>query len=333
MTRFVNLEQGSEPWKEWRRERCMASEAPIVMGVAPDWRPVRSWEDLREIRAGFGDEEVRSVFLEFTATRGHRIEEEVRGYLAGEFGDQYLGPIQPQILRPAVVEHADGLFAASLDGITGDGMIAWLEAKAPVHGERSKTWKGLYEAKQSGMDRIHPRAGIVDDVWWQLVHQAYVLEKHIEGFASSEEPHCLLACIIDRDLENERNIYRRVPVQPLLDDAERLIEEWERFLSGARQIPSRGPAFLAAASRYRIAKGIVEAAQADMDEAKKELIAQMGDLDSVKEGGVSITKVTTKGRVNWQSMAKDFAGKLEIDATAQEDDFRGKEAVSYRVLA
>ena len=281
--RLVNLQQGTSEWLEWRTTRCMASEASIIMGVCPDWRTVKTWEDLRTVKAGFGDEDTRNDFMEFAAKRGHQLEDAARSAF-------YLGKVagfEAIHFTPAVIERRDGVFAASLDGLNGYGNvgIAWLEAKAPVRGEQSVTWRRLYEGRESGMDRLHPRAGIPDDVWWQLVHQAYVLSDDSPSQIAGQ--FMVLACLIDDDILSPRNIFRRVPVDPLLECAEDLLEEWERFLSGAAQVPSLGPEYLEAAQRWRMAKGIMDTAEADLKLARNELVAmaEASGREKIKEGG------------------------------------------------
>ena len=321
--RLINLEQGTDAWKEWREERCMASEAPIIMGVAPDWWQVRTWDDLRAAKAGFGDDNVRTDFMERMARRGHVVEERVRKHLVSAEGIHY---------TPAVVEHRDGTFAGSLDGLAArNGEKTWLEVKAPAHGKRSKLKAGLREARSSGMDRLFARAGITDVVWWQLVHQAYVV---FDDPASPPRGSMLLAVIEDdQDMEHWQNLYRRIPIQKLLDDAPALVEAWESYLTGRPQVPSLGEPFLEAAARFREAKMQQEKAAADVEAARKELLSHIGDREKVSEGGVKITKVVTKGRTNWKAAAYSLAAPAGIDEEALAEDFRGKDTVSYRITA
>ena len=70
--KIIDLEQGTEQWLIWRATKCCASEAAVIMGCAPSWSPVKTWDDLRMQKAGLGAP--RSDFLERAAERGHRME-------------------------------------------------------------------------------------------------------------------------------------------------------------------------------------------------------------------------------------------------------------------
>ena len=323
--RIINLSQGTPEWLEWREERLMASEAPVVMGVAPDWWTVKSWDDLRALKASLGDDKPDNTYLEAAASRGHAIEKRVIEALYGRFGTTYL---------PAVVEHRDGVFAASLDGLGHNeehDERTWVEVKAPLHRRQSKLWRGLIEADDSGMGRLFPRAGVPDEVWWQLVHQAYVIFDDPDHEPAGS---MTLAVIVDEDdPASSSNLYRRIPIKALLACAPELVEEWESYLTGRPQVPSLGEPFLDAAARYREAKMMQERAAADLEAARNELLSHIGDREKVNEGGVKITKVVSQGRTNWQSAANALAKRAGLDAGDLAEDYRGKQTVSYRITA
>ena len=131
--KIIDLEQGTDKWLIWRATKCCASEAAVIMGCAPSWSPVKTWDDLRMQKAGLGKE--RSAFLERAAERGHRME--------GEARDRYLPGS-----KPACIESSeDDRFSASLDALENGN--CWGEIKCPVSGERSKLWRGIKESSDA----------------------------------------------------------------------------------------------------------------------------------------------------------------------------------------
>ena len=141
------LEQGSDAWKAWRRERLTASNAAIVMACAPAYWGIRTPEELRRWMAGEWEPPEPDAFTLKLWADGHRIEDEVRGRLNDSWYAFY----------PTVFERGD--FGASLDGwdeVSGE----WLEVKAP-------------KDANSAAYRLATDGKCPDYYFWQLIHQAY----------------------------------------------------------------------------------------------------------------------------------------------------------------
>ncbi len=100
MKRF-NLNQGSEEWLEFRRERIMASDAGVVIGVNPYMTPSHLWNQKKGI--------INEPFENAAMIRGKLLEEEAR-----KKAEEVLGvPI-----FPCVGVHDELQFmGASFDGI------------------------------------------------------------------------------------------------------------------------------------------------------------------------------------------------------------------------
>lgn len=114
---IVELEQGSQAWKNWRRNFRMASETPAVTRRSP----YQNWEGLRKVKRG---EDIQNNWI---LQHGHEYEPVARAYVAAETGLMF---------TPVIVQ--DGEYGASLDGLDDNCIV---EIKCPATGRRSQTWK------------------------------------------------------------------------------------------------------------------------------------------------------------------------------------------------
>lgn len=135
---IIELEQGSDSWKAWRRTHRMASETPAVTRRSP----YQNWEGLRKVKRG---EDIANSWI---LQHGHDWEPVARAWAAAETGLMF---------TPSVIEL--GEYGASLDGQSGTSI---LEIKCPATGRKSKTWK----MAEQGLIPAH-----YDD---QVIHQLAV---------------------------------------------------------------------------------------------------------------------------------------------------------------
>lgn len=101
----VNLEQGTDEWREWRHRGLGASDAPIIMGENP-WKT--SGELLLEKRGSPVDSEQNAAMA-----RGTQLEPEARRRYIGKTGKHVI----PACLQSTLYEW----FRASVDGISANG--------------------------------------------------------------------------------------------------------------------------------------------------------------------------------------------------------------------
>ena len=52
---IVPIEQNTPEWLDWRKGKATASQAAIIMGAAPNYWKVRTWEDLALEHAGLSE--------------------------------------------------------------------------------------------------------------------------------------------------------------------------------------------------------------------------------------------------------------------------------------
>jgi len=116
----VDLEQGTEEWLEWRRDKAMASETAAIMGVSP----YQSAEKIRKLKRGIDNTYVTSAMQ-----YGTDEEPKAREAYEAAIGEPFV---------PACFEFDD--FGASVDGIDMSGDTL-LEIKCPVKGRESDRWR------------------------------------------------------------------------------------------------------------------------------------------------------------------------------------------------
>lgn len=103
----VDLEQGSDPWKEFRLDHLCASEAPIMIGKSKHM----TRNQLLDLKKGW-KKNPESSFKQKLFQKGHESEEAARGIVELRFCEDF----------PAIVatrEVAGMVLAASFDGLQG----------------------------------------------------------------------------------------------------------------------------------------------------------------------------------------------------------------------
>lgn len=120
MNAILKLEQGSAAWLAYRQSQRNASETPAVMGISPWVTPYQLWL----IKTGRSRQEVTPAMA-----HGTRLEPQARAAYEDQTG---------QIMQPLVLQ--DGLYSASLDGITLEGELI-VEIKCPFRGRQSDLWR------------------------------------------------------------------------------------------------------------------------------------------------------------------------------------------------
>ena len=273
MTTILQMEQGTPEWLEWRRTKCTASHAAIIMGDQPDWSPVRTWADLRDVMAGFEPERKSSEYLDRVAALGLAAEDGARA--------AYMPNAKPCI---AVLDD-DDRFTASLDGFDVERR-QWIEIKRPAHGVKSKMIKRLMEANGSDIKDF-----IMPHIYWQLVHQAAVLE----GTAES----CLFVAWVERPPDATMTL--RIPTKELLVDWPILKEQWIRFLDGYPQ-GDVDHEWVELAMEYKSLKLNTDMHIAALKEVKDKLIA----FGPRKGCGVAVIESTRKGTVDYNKAVNNL---------------------------
>ena len=129
MGTIINLVQGSPEWHEHRRLLRNASESPAVFGISPWVTPYQLWLS----KTGRAKQETTVAMR-----RGTAMEPEARAAYEERTG---------HVMQPLVLQ--DGVYSASLDGITLDGGLI-VEVKCPMRGRQSQLWQEVEAGQAPG---------------------------------------------------------------------------------------------------------------------------------------------------------------------------------------
>ena len=226
-----------------------------------------------------------STFSGNAATRyGHENEHQARAYAAGIIGD---------FLMPTCIEDDEGVYGSSLDGFTDCGRHI-VEAKCPYKGTDSPIWRDVLDNSAGGYE-------------WQIQHQLMV----------SGAESCLYVVWTPDDA---RHLWR-VRDQAAQDALRRAWDAlWQDVL--ARRGTRDDLEWIAACDRWRRAKEAADAADKELETARKALLA-IRQSDHETGAGVRLQKIERAGAVDY-SKVPELAG---VDLTP----YRKAASVSWRI--
>ena len=214
--RILDFEKGTPEWEEWRRNKLAASEAPIVMECASSYWSVKTIEQLKQKKLGTLDLEVDS-YTRRTWAYSHQQEAVARSC------------ILPKQYQPTCVESDDGVFSASLDAYSSNNALVWSEIKCPYKKTSSSLWKHLMKMANQENQGVSPAPAkeiIPDNIWWQMVHQSYVLfgdaSQHSELSQFNQG-----SLIVFADRRNYINL--SIDATDFMADWELLVSKWYDF--------------------------------------------------------------------------------------------------------
>lgn len=287
MMRIVKHGQGTSDWLSWRKSVITASDAAAILGVSPYQTLYECYQD----KMGTGKEIKDNHYMK----RGRDLEPVIRDLFIKDYKINMV---------PIVIESSYYVFlGASLDGFSDCGKYT-LEIKC--------NGKDPHKAAKSGK--------IVDHHYAQVQHQLLVTgcekcfyfsyrdddQVVVEVFPDKEwqENYLPKARKFWDDLVNEREPEKKCTVNSReffnVDSAEwkQLTEEFVRLHEEISTLDERKSAI------------------------RDRLIELSCDKDSIGNG-VKVMKVVSKGRIDYEKMAKDF--------NVSPDKYRSKDVVSWKV--
>ena len=286
--KIVDIEQGTPEWHEWRQGKASASDAAIIMGCAPSYWETRTWEDLRLKQAGLATEPTE--WAKKAWAYGHQHEPAARKSLE----EQTHSPFTPVCIEM----EDDSRFAASLDGYS-DTSGWWAEIKCPISGERSTLWKVLGSNEPMTLkERIPPH------IWWQLVHQAMVLDD------------CQTCCLVCRVGSENRNLF--INIEDLQDDVPALKDKWDRFLAGEEQT-TVSIEFKVAAKEWLKTNAAAKKA-ANLAKLARAALLECTPGDKANAFGVSVARIEKAGSIDWQAVARHLWSELNTRLNLESED-------------
>lgn len=283
MSTIVQLVQGSPEWHAHRRNLRNASETPAVLGISPWVTPYQLWL----LKTGRAEPTVNAAMRNGTA-----LEPLARHAYEVETGN---------VMQPLVLQ--DGLYSASLDGMTLEGDLI-VEIKCPYKGQASSLWQAVEAGEVPGHYLM------------QIQHQLMV-----SGAASA---HLWV-------FDGERGLLR--VVEPDLDAMHSIQAAWDTFavfldtdtqppLVEADTVHRDDVQWAEAAQAYALAKQAAAASDEALDRAKEALVAL---ARHPREQGAGVTVIRF-----WKSGNVDYRKVVELRGVDLEQ-YRGKAREEVRV--
>jgi putative phage-type endonuclease len=283
MSTIIQLVQGSAEWHAHRRALRNASETPAVLGISPWVTPYQLWL----LKTGRAEPTVNAAMRNGTA-----LEPLARHAYEVETGN---------VMQPLVLQ--DGLYSASLDGMTLEGDLI-VEIKVPFRGRESTLWKGV----EVGEVPAHYAA--------QIQHQLMV--------SGAGQAHLWV-------FDGERGLLH--VVEPDTGAMEAIRAAWDGFavylesdtpppLVDADTVHRDDAQWAEAALAYSQAKLAAQASDEALDRAKEALVA-LARHPREQGAGVSVTRFWKAGNVDYKKVVELKGVDLER--------YRGKAREEVRV--
>ena len=283
MSAVLKLVQGSPDWHAHRAQFRNASESAAVMGLNPWQTPYGLWL-------------VRTGRLEVPVTAPMQHGTQLGPAARAAYEEQTGAVMQPLVMQ-------DGLYSASLDGITLDGDLI-VEIKCPYKGKASALWQAVSVGDVPEHYRI------------QVQHQLMVsgaAQAHLWVFDGATG----LLVEIARD---ERCM-------------EAIRAAWDGFqayldtdtpppLTERDTVERSDPAWTLAAGLYVEAKRKADEVAESVDRARERLVS-LASHASESGHGVTVTRFFKQGNVEYK--------KIPQLKTVQLDDYRAAGRVEVRV--
>jgi putative phage-type endonuclease len=278
--RFLNLEQGSKEWLEFRRGGLGASDAPVVTRKSQYKTRRQLWENKLGLRLDDGESFITEI--------GHRLEPKARARFALETGID---------VRPACAVHDEFAYLrASFDGIC-DMARVFVEIK--LVGQKKLAW--IKENKS-------PLPEHVDQIG-----QQFLVSNFERGFYAAYTTNENYDDIVDyfcipvapnrahhEQLFSELTAFWKLVETQTPPELE-LRDEYE----------FKAPEVIKLANDYKIMKEAVASHQAKLEELEMKLKAIASQHSRVRFGDVVVVTGTRKGAVEYDKIPELKSVNLE----------------------
>ncbi len=286
MPKIINLIQGSNEWRAWRKGKVTASMIAAIMNLDPWTTPLQEYN-----RQLLGEEISDNEFMK----HGRDTEEEARQWLNKYCGAEY---------RPICMEH-DSIYwlACSLDAWDENSSIKGGELKCPK--KRIEQLANIYEIPVHYYPQVQCQMFIAEQDEWRFLLYSKESQDGIPLVVKRDD------LFIEKMLISIKAFYDRLnafdPPDPIDGRDVEILDD---------------PDATNALSLFKINKGVIDSLEKE-NEALKQLIIDKANGKSVKIGNTKVTKVITKGRVDYASIPEI----KEMDV----EPFRKPNTTSWRI--
>ncbi|WP_443743371.1 YqaJ viral recombinase family nuclease [Sutterella sp.] len=271
---YVNIEQRSEEWHQWRRRGITATEAVAICGKSPYSTPWRVWAE-KTGRVAPPDMS-RNPYVQY----GIDHEDEVRNIFMQQ---------QEDVVMPACGEYeGNRIFRASFDGLNSNGEP--VEIKCPsestledvlARGEKSDAYQLYYWQVQWQIMVADAQRG------WLVF---FLGNDRIKVFEVARNDENINAMRITCEAFWNRAIVKdKAPEK--IPDRDVFVPKGDDLIAWAR-----------AANDYRRIKAEIDRLTELLEEPKAKLVSLMGDFKNADFYGVSIAQYTQKGSIDYKKV-------------------------------
>lgn len=284
MPKFLDIKQGSSEWLELRKNCITATDIATILGINPYKTPYQLWQE----KLGLKEPEPENDAMR-------------RGKLLEPIALDTYCNLKKKAYDSAVVTHESYPWAmASLDGFSDDA-LSIVEIKC--------MGKANHDEAISG----HVKPFYYAQMQWQMFVTGLY---ECDYFVFSEESHKVITIQRDQELINQMIVAAEAFLKalqtitpPALTDKDYVDRSGDPYLEELF-------------SAYHSANAQLKELEIRCASYKAAIVKYCDDQSSRCNGG-KITRVTTKGRVQYDKIP-------ELDGIDLEP-YRGKEIVSYRI--
>lgn len=269
LIRFVDLVQGSQGWKEFRKFKIGSSMAASIRGVGFK-TPLQLFEDIVEDKETPANEAMK---------RGSEMEPVIRDWLNRKHGVQF---------KPAVVQHSNLEYDWHISSL--DGIHLFDDDRPPL----------ITEIKYPGkIDHEMAMDGVVPEKYrMQCLH---ILEDIPSAeavlYCSYQNENSVAEILVPRDsyempiqFAEELKFFQKLisfrPPEPMEKD-------WIEFSD---------PTIISKANTYTFIQDQIRELEADAERIKAELVEGTGCVSRAKIGNLKVQKVIRQGNVDYSKI-------------------------------
>jgi len=275
--RTVDLEQGTEKWLEWRKDKITASDVAKICNKSPYGTPYSLWLEKKGI--------TQAKPFNNNMQYGSMMEPFIRSYIEEKTGVGYI---------PVCVESEKYPFiAASLDGISFDNDLIEIKCCS----------REVFEKAQQGE--------VVEHYLIQVLAQLYCVPEssHCDVYFYFNNSNS--GKVMDEDIAMVR--VEKFACELMIDDIEKaIVDFWNSLLENKPPEPSKADYIHKEDEAFIIAeKNWIEAYEEFALAKKKEEVArrcliQLANDANVIGNSVKLSKVYRSGTVDWKSLCQNY---------------------------